>query len=185
MEEQRLVGRTLDVGFAAQRVHAAAGHAHVAQQELDDAHGPDVLHADGVLGPTHGIQDGAGFFRFARGGVGFVHGHEFLFGCARDGDDLFDVIPIIMLLQDLVDATWVFQGHVPFGHAGLVHFKGPGFLVVLARGFVETGEQAVIEPKVLGDDERCVGVVQDIFFEGQIVIQNVLDHAAQETDVRA
>jgi hypothetical protein len=63
--QQAVVRGALDIGFAAQGVDAAAGHAHVAQQQLDDGHGTDVLGAGGVLGPAHGVHDGAGLAALA------------------------------------------------------------------------------------------------------------------------
>ncbi len=47
-----MVGGTLNVGFAAHGVDAAAGDADIAQQHLDEGHGADVFHADGVLRPA-------------------------------------------------------------------------------------------------------------------------------------
>jgi hypothetical protein len=67
--QQAVVGGPLDVGFAAQGVDAAAGDPHVAQQQLDDGHGADVLGAGGVLGPAHGIHDRTGFAAFTGGAV--------------------------------------------------------------------------------------------------------------------
>ena len=53
--ERRDVGRALDRGVPAQRQDAAAGPADVAQQQLHDRGGADVLHADGVLRPAHRV----------------------------------------------------------------------------------------------------------------------------------
>ena len=58
--QRRDVGRALDVGVAAQRQDAAAGPADVAQQQLHDRRGADVLHADGVLGPADRVDDRRG-----------------------------------------------------------------------------------------------------------------------------
>ena len=44
----------------AQRQDAAAGAADVAQQQLQDRRGADVLHADRVLGPADGVDERAG-----------------------------------------------------------------------------------------------------------------------------
>ena len=38
-------------------------HSHVAEEKLDDAHGPDVLGTDGMLGPAHGVELGADLVR--------------------------------------------------------------------------------------------------------------------------
>ena len=50
----------LDAGVAAHGHDAAAGPAHVAEQQLQDAGGADDLHAGGVLRPADGVDDGAG-----------------------------------------------------------------------------------------------------------------------------
>ena len=57
--ERRDVGRALDVGVAAQRQDPAAGPPDVAEQQLDDRRGADVLHADGVLGPADRVARSA------------------------------------------------------------------------------------------------------------------------------
>ena len=46
--------------MAAQRHDAAAGPADVAEQQLDDRGGADVLDADRVLGPADRVAEGAG-----------------------------------------------------------------------------------------------------------------------------
>ena len=43
--------------MAAQGHDPAAGTAHVAEQRLQDRRGADVLHADGVLGPAHRVDE--------------------------------------------------------------------------------------------------------------------------------
>ena len=50
--QRRDVGRALDGGVPAQGHDPAAGPADVAEQQLDDRRGADVLHADRVLGPA-------------------------------------------------------------------------------------------------------------------------------------
>ena len=50
------VGQPLDVGVAAQRVHAAAAHADIAEDELQHRHGADVLRALGVLRPAERVH---------------------------------------------------------------------------------------------------------------------------------
>ncbi len=53
------VGGALHVVVAAEDVGAAAGHADVAQRELQDAVGAGVVVAVGVLGAAHAPDDGA------------------------------------------------------------------------------------------------------------------------------
>ena len=53
----------LDVGLPAQGVDAAACHADISQQQLDDGRKADVLDAHGVLRPAQGVHDGARLVR--------------------------------------------------------------------------------------------------------------------------
>ncbi len=64
--QQAKVGQPLNIRVTAQGIHATAGHAHIAEQQLDHRHGANVLRADGVLRPAQGIQEGGG----AIGGAG-------------------------------------------------------------------------------------------------------------------
>ena len=57
--ERRDVGRALDRRVAAQRDDAAAGAAHVPEQQLDDRGGADDLDADGVLRPADRVGERA------------------------------------------------------------------------------------------------------------------------------
>ncbi len=52
------IGQALNIGMTAQRIHAAAGDADVAEQQLDHRHRPDVLRALGVLGPAERVHAG-------------------------------------------------------------------------------------------------------------------------------
>ena len=63
--QQAQIGQPLNIRVAAQGVDAAAGHAHIAEQQLDHRHGANVLRADGVLRPAQGIQEGGGAVRGA------------------------------------------------------------------------------------------------------------------------
>ena len=102
MEQKPVVRRALDIALAAQGVDAAACHAHVAEQELDDGHGPDVLGADGMLGPAHGIELGARPVRLAGRGVELVDLNQFLLRRTGDARDLVEGVAGIMFFQKLV-----------------------------------------------------------------------------------
>src|SRR5690606_9680834 len=54
------VGRSLDRRVAAQGEDAAAGPSDVAEEELEDRGGADVLHAHRVLGPADRVAERAG-----------------------------------------------------------------------------------------------------------------------------
>ncbi len=59
---------------------------------------------------------------------------------------------------------------------------------IRANLFIETGEQAAefaCVLKIIFDDRRDVGLVEDVIFEPQIVLENVLDQSAEERDVGA
>ena len=59
VEQEAHVGRALNVGFAAHGVHAAAGDADVAEEELQYGETADVLGTDGMLGESHGVDQAA------------------------------------------------------------------------------------------------------------------------------
>ena len=185
MVQQGVVGGTLDVGLAAQGVDAAASHADVAQQELDDAGGADVLHAHGVLGPAQCVHDGPGLVAAARGRKGLVDLQQVLFGNAGGGRNGLDVVPAVVLLHQLEDAPGILQRLVALGHPVGIELESPLGLVVSPGLLVVTREYAVLEAEVLAHDECGVGVFNDVFLEVFLVVENVLDHAAQESDVRA
>ncbi|MCY1174219.1 hypothetical protein D9M73_144130 [compost metagenome] len=87
--KQAEVGQALDIGVPAQGVHAAAGHADVAQQQLRHGAGADHLRAHRVLGPAQGVHDGHGLALEilhavdTRLAVGGDHGHA---AAAQHGD---------------------------------------------------------------------------------------------------
>ena len=174
----------LDVRLAAQGVDAAAGHADVAQQELDDARGTDVLHAHGVLGPAQGVHDGPGLVAASGCRKGLVDPEQVFPGNAGHRRDGVQVVTGIVLLHELEHATGMLEGLVPLGHAVFVEFKAPFGLVVGAGLLVVAGEDAVLETEVLAHDERGVGVFDNVLLEVLFIVEDVLDHASQEGDVR-
>ncbi len=46
-------------------------------------------------------------------------------------------------------------------------------------------KQTIFEGEFLVDDKRSVCVIPDVFFEIFVIVQNVLDHAAQEGNIGA
>ena len=98
LRHQADVGQALDVGVAAQRIHAAPAHADVAEHELQHRHGADVLRALGVLGPAERVHRGHRLGR--RRGLGDHRRHfeELVLRRAADALDelgriLRDVLP--------------------------------------------------------------------------------------------
>ena len=106
---------TLDVGLAAQRVHAAAGDADVAKQQLHHGHGARVLGAIGVLGLAERVEHGAGLTGLGGRGIGFVDEFENILVHTADTANGVERVTGIVLLELLVDAHGVLQRHVLLG----------------------------------------------------------------------
>ncbi len=83
----------LDIVLTTERVHAGTGLAQVAGEHLDVRDRPDVVHADGVLGDAHRVEDGPGPDRAEP----LCSGLEVL---NRDARDLRDVLKAVVLLHD-------------------------------------------------------------------------------------
>ena len=76
------------------------------------------------------------------------------------------------------------QRHIPLGNAVAVFFQHPGCFIIFSFLGVITGEEAVIEIKVLADDEGRIGVIQDVVLEVLLLRQDIVDHPSQEGDIR-
>ena len=93
-----------------------------------------------------------------------------------------------MLLQELKDAIRVLEREVLLRDAVLVHLEGPGLLVVFPGLFIIAREEAVKFARAFEvgvHEEGGIGVLDDIFLEIEVVVEDVLDHPAEEGDVRA
>ncbi len=90
-----------------------------------------------------------------------------------------------MVLEQLVDAARVLQGHVPQGVAVLIGLVLPAVLIIAEGLGVVAGEQSVFEPETVLNDERGIGVVGDVILLNQIVLQHIIDQTAHEGDVCA
>ncbi len=115
VEQRRDVGRALDAGVPAQRQHAAARPAQVAEQQLDDRAGADVLDADAVLGPADGVDERGGPLPARVPGPGSADRQELLLRHAADRLDLLGGVAGEVPLEELVDAVRVLEGLVPVG----------------------------------------------------------------------
>ena len=109
------VGRALNVGLAAQRVHATAGDADVAKQKLHHAHCARVLRAVGMLRLAQGIKHRAGTAGLGGGGIGGIDQLEGLFVHAAHAADGIEVVARVVLLELLVYTHRILQGHVALG----------------------------------------------------------------------
>jgi len=96
----------------AQRQYAAARPAHVAEQQLDDRPGADVLDADAVLGPAHRVDQRGGALPARVGRPGLAHLEELLLRYAADPLDHLRGVAGVVPLEHLVHAARVLQGRV-------------------------------------------------------------------------
>ena len=184
--QQPQVGQPLDVGVAAQGIHAPARHADVAQQQLHHGGAADDLRPDGVLGPAQGIENRHGLARLRTRGDFFPY---FLHGIDRHAAHLarqVDVVAAVVLLHQLIDATRVLQGRVDLGKTVLTQLVTPAGLVGIgAFGDIVATENPVFEAVAGFDDERHVSVIAHVFVLDFVLGQQVVDQPAHEGDVRA
>ena len=96
-----MIRGTLNVGFAAQSVDAAARDAHVAQKQLNDGHGADVLAAGGMVRPAQSVTFRSRLVRNAGGAVCFINLEEVFFGHTGDAGNLIQRVAGIMLSHHL------------------------------------------------------------------------------------
>ena len=102
----------------AQRIDAAAGASHVAQQQLRHGRGADDLRTVGMLRPADRINNGADLFHvsiFANGGVHVIGLGQLVLRDSRDARNHLRRITREMLLHQLEDATRMFQRKVVSG----------------------------------------------------------------------
>src|SRR5436853_339254 len=124
-------------------------------------------------------------------------------GYARDARDDLGRIARVVRLHQLEDTARILQSHVAFREAGRAggwtlsarvrlagvgrrgRFVGPRRDVVRPLRRVVAREQAVLEREPLFDDERRVGVVAHVGVVEQVVLQDVIDQAAEVSDIGA
>src|SRR2546421_4064089 len=93
----------------------------VAEQELDDRRGPDVLDADAVLRPADGVDECRGPVAPGVGAQLLSHSEE---ERPRDAAGLLDGlrgVAGVVALEDLVHAAGVLEGRVPEGRPARDH----------------------------------------------------------------
>ena len=109
------VGCTLNIGLATQSVHAAAGDADIAEEQLHNAHGTRVLGAIGVLRLAQCVEHHAGTAGLCGGTVGGVHQLERFLIHAADVAHGVEGVALVMLLHLLIDTHRVLKRHVALG----------------------------------------------------------------------
>ena len=90
-----------------------------------------------------------------------------------------------MGLHQLIHATGILHGHVDFCKAVIAHLVSPGLFVVRPLLFIVACEQTIFEVEVAIDQERSVRVVPDIILMDFVLRQQVVNHPAEEGNVRA
>ena len=106
------VGGPLDAGVAPEGEDASAGAADVAQEELDDGRGADVLDPDRVLGPADGVAEGGGALAAGVAAQGLGHLQELVTGDAAHVLHHLGRVAGVVALEHLEDAPGVLEGGV-------------------------------------------------------------------------
>ena len=177
LRQQPQVGKTLNIGVAAQGVYAAARHAHIAEQQLDHRHGADVLRADGVLRPAQRVQERGGFIVRAGFRDVLADFEEVGFWRSADVFDNFWRIAGNVLLQQVPDAARMLQRGIAFGKAVFIQLIVPGRFIVLAGFGVVAAEQTVFKAVIFTHNQAGVGIGFSIFTVDFFVVQQVQDDA--------
>src|SRR5690554_6664000 len=161
------VGGALDVVVAAQDIGAAAGLADIAQRQLQDAVGPGVVVAGGVLGAAHAPDDAAGL----PGGQALGHVTHGGLGNAGDilddrggvaghlgahlvhaVDPLLDILAVLPAVLEDVPQEAPDKGHIGAGanaHMGIGLGRG--------AGEARVGDDDIAVVALLGDQEVLHG----------------------------
>ena len=163
--------------MTAQGVNTAAGHPHVAKQQLDHRHGTDVLRTYGVLCPAKGVQERRGFIF----GTGFCDVLTDLQEVSlwRTADIFYNVRRVAgdVLFQQVPHAARVLQGDIAFGEALFIQLVVPAGFVILAFVRVVASEQAIFETVILTHDQAGVGIGLSVFAVEFFVVQQVQQDA--------
>ena len=196
--------------MAAHGHDSAARAADVAQQQLEDGGGPDDLHADRLLRPADRIAERGGALpaRVLDQRLGDLV--ELRLGDPADLRHHLRRVAREVLAQELEDAALVLQRLVAViwtleqadagvlverlgrmladagGSRDLAALVHPAPRVIRAGLGVKAGEDATEifgVGELLVDDRRRVGVVQDVFLEVGLRLEDMADDPAQERDV--
>ena len=166
-------------------VDAAAGHAHIPQQLLQDGIAPDDLYPGGVLGAAHGIEQGPGLARLPGGAVNRRQLQHLFLGHPGDRGHHLRGVPGIEILHELEDAPGVGQGGIGDRLFVRVHLVAPGSRIIGPLRLVKTGKKAVMEGEIFIDDKGGVGIVGHVLFMVQVVLYDVVDQSPHQGDVGA
>jgi hypothetical protein len=183
VRQQSDIGQPLDVRVAAQGIHAAAGHADVAEQQLDHRHGADVLGTDRMLGPAQREQRRHRLVRRRRGGDQFTDLQVLVLRRAADARHHFGRVASDMLAQKIDHATRILPGVVYFGKTLVIEFVIPARLVIASGFLVIAAEQAVLKTELFLHEQTGIGVGPHVVVLDRILFQQIADQAAEERDI--
>ena len=169
----------------AQRVHAAAGHTDIAEQELHHRTGADHLRTDRMLRPAERVHDGHRAIRRRSRGDHVPDLQHLVLRRAADAFDHLRRVARVVLLEQVVDAARIGQGRISLDVAIVAARVVPTRLVVAALVRVVARVDAVVEREFVLHDERQVGVVDDVVALNLVLQQQVVDQSAEENDISA
>src|SRR5260221_14431978 len=195
--------------MAAKRVDAAARTTDVTEQQLHNCGRTDNLCAEGVMGPTYGVDNGADLLHvavFANRSVEVSGLEELLLGDAGDALDHLRGVAGILLLEQLEDAVGILECWIKVDSSRqrreggrLSRVSGrrsrrlpartlivPACAVVGLFLGIDPGEQAVDVRKleIFFYNESGVGVMGQVVFGDSVVFDGVVNQAAEERDIR-
>jgi len=171
--------------MSAQRIHAAARNADVAEQQLHHCPRANHLRTGGVLGPSEGVHDGHGTRRRCGRGDKVPDMHDTLFRRAANPLHHLRHIARVVLLQQAVDAARMRQGRIDLGKAVGADLVLPAGLIVAVFLGVIARIDALGECKLFADDERQVGVMTHVVMLDLVVGQQIIDQASEKDDIGA
>ena len=179
------IGEALDVGVPAQGVHAAPGHADVAEEQLHHRAGADHLGSDRMLRPAQGVHHGHGAVGRRRRADDLAHLQEFLLRRTTDALHHLRRVAGVVALHQLVHAARMLERRVGLHVTVVPELVVPGGFVVAALLGVVAGVEPVGEGEVLADDEAQVGIAPDVLVLDLVLGQKIFDDPAEEGDVGA
>ncbi len=182
--KQPQIRQPLNIGVTTQGVNPTAGHAHIAEQQLDHRHGADVLRTDRMLRPAQRVEERRGSVYGAGRREHLAHLQEVRFWRTADILYRFRGVAIDMLFEQVPDTARMGQRLITFRIAVVIKLVVPRRFIVLPFFSIVAAEQTLFEGKVIPHQQAGVGVVPDVFRVDLIVFDQIAQHAGEEGDIR-
>jgi hypothetical protein len=132
--------------MAALRVHAAAGHADIAKNQLEHRSRVDQLNGVRMLRPSQRVENGSLAVCFTRGTNNCRRLFELRSGTTGNRCHHFRGVARVMLLHQLKDRTRMLERRVDFGEPGGIELITPARFVVGLFVFIPTGKESLNLP---------------------------------------